>query len=73
MFTKFRNEFTVACHLLRDELNVFSDLVYFIGALSILGDGDTVLSLIYLSEALLYFVEGSHHVVQLIVFLLDDF
>ena len=69
---QFFQQCTVFFHALCDELDVFFNLLRLVGPFAVFCDIDMVFGLINLSESVLDFVHGGHHVVQLIVSLLDN-
>ena len=72
LITELGNQFAVTLHGRGDELNVLTNLLPFVGALTFFGDGNPVFCRINFLESLLDFIERTHHVIDFVVFLTDD-
>ena len=66
------DEFLVLFHRTLDKLDVLTDTLLRTGALTLLGDGHTILCLGNLTETFLNLTKGSQHVVNLVVLLADN-
>ena len=73
LLTQFVNKFSVFLHSALDKANVVLNLFSLVAAFTIFNNRHSVFSLSYESETFLYLIEGSHHVIDFVVTLVNDF